>query len=154
MANDAERLELARVFNRTLHLLHHHHMRRVLQGAESDSMPAITAPQVHMLMTVREHGQMTIKQLTQALRVKAPAVSAMVDRLEEVGLLVREVNPADRREVFVRVSPDAEARMVAMEQRCLQLTVEMFERIGLENVRMWGELCKRIQDALAVEQAL
>jgi predicted transcriptional regulator len=39
---------------------------------------------------------MTVKQLTQALYVKAPAVSMMVNRLVELGILTRQENPADR----------------------------------------------------------
>ena len=152
MANDVEKWELARIINRTEHLLHHQHMKRVFASLDPEPMPMLTPQQVHMIMTVREHGQMTIKQLTQALHVKAPAVSMMVERLVEQGILTREENPTDRREVLVRVSPKEESKIQEMERRHLQLTVDLFDKIGLEYARKWGEVCGRIQEVLAGEQ--
>jgi DNA-binding MarR family transcriptional regulator len=151
MADDAEQWELARVINRTEHLLHHQHMKRLFVEVDPDSMPVLTPQQVHMLMTVREHGQMTIKQLTHALHVKAPAVSTMVERLVEMGILTRKDNPADRREVLVRVSPRDESQIQEMERRHLQLTVELFDKIGMKYARAWADLCRRIQEVLAEE---
>jgi len=95
---------------------------------------------------------MTIKQLTQALCVKAPAASTMVDRLVEMGIITREENPADRREVQVRVSPKQESLIQEIERRHLQITMDLFDKIGLEYARMWGALCRRIQEILDSEQ--
>ena len=153
MADNDEKWELARLVSRTEHLLHRQRIRRMLADENADSFPALTPPQVHMLFTIREHGSMTIKQLAQALCVKAPAASTMVERLVEMGILTREENPADRREVFVRISPKEESLIREMERRHLQLTLDLFDKIGLEYARTWGDLCKRIQEVLGGEQA-
>ena len=151
MESDTEKLELARLVSRTQHLLHHRHMRRVVTEVNLDSFPALTAQQIHMVVTIREHGSMTIKQLAQALCVKAPATSTMVDRLVETGMLTREENPADRREVLVRLSPKEESVIQECERRHLQLTVELFDKMGLEYAQMWGKVCKRLYDILSQE---
>jgi DNA-binding MarR family transcriptional regulator len=148
-----EKWELARTINAAQHLLHRDHLRRVFEGVNPESIPALTPPQCHMVMTIRERGNMTIKQLTQALCVKAPAASTMVERLVEMGLLIREENPADRREVLVRISPEEESLITEIEQWHLQLTLDLFEKIGPECAQMWGVVCKRIHEVLAVEQA-
>ncbi len=144
MSDDSEKLELARTISVTQHRLHHHHMQRVLTNMNPDSFPAVTPQQAHMFMAVREHGCMTIKQLAQVLLVKAPAASVMVDRLVEMGILTREENPADRREVLVRISPGHESTLQEFERGYLQLTMDMLDQLGIEYARLWGELCKRI----------
>jgi DNA-binding MarR family transcriptional regulator len=147
MAANDEKWELARVISATQHRLHHDHMRRVLAESNLDC-PAITPQQIHMLLAVRERGCMTIKQLTQTLLVKAPAASVMVDKLVEMGIFTREENPADRREVLVRVSRKEESLIQEIERGYLQLTVDLLDKIGLEYARMWGNLCKRIEEVM------
>jgi DNA-binding MarR family transcriptional regulator len=151
MADDSEKLQLARIVNRTEHLLHHNYIRRLFAEMDPDSFPMLTPPQVHMIMTVRQHGQVTLKQLAEALHVKAPAASTMVERLVEVGILTREDNPTDRREVLVRVSPRDESQFQAMERRHLQFAMDLFDKIGIEYARAWADLCRRIQEVLAEE---
>jgi DNA-binding MarR family transcriptional regulator len=148
MADDVEKLEMARVVSKTHHLLHRLRMKQAIADVDTDSMPALTLPQVNMVMTVRDQGPMTIKQITQVLRVKAPAASAMVERLVELGMLTRRENPADRREVLVEVSPEHELKIQEMERRHLQLAVELFDKIGMEDARTWARVCGRIQEAL------
>jgi len=76
----------------------------------------------------------------------------MVDRLVEVGILVRTENPADRREVLVRISPSQEPRLHELERRHLQAAVGLLNKLGPKHARMWSEVCRRIQDILSKEQ--
>lgn len=50
-------------------------------------------------------GRMTAGQLATAARLTTGAVTAVVDRLERVGLVRRVPDPADRRRVLVEVTP-------------------------------------------------
>lgn len=149
---DDPKWALARVIHRGEHLLHNQHMRRVCSEVNLDAVQALTPPQIQMVITIREAGCITIKQLAQKLYVKAPAASTMVDRLVELGILTREENPHDRREVLVRVSPKEETLIEECERRHLQLTIDLIDKIGAEHARMWGEVCKRIQEVLAADE--
>ena len=50
-------------------------------------------------------GRMTAGQLATAARLTTGAVTAVVDRLERVGLVRRVPDPGDRRRVLVEVTP-------------------------------------------------
>ena len=154
MARDTEKLELARVVNQTQHLLHHAFLRGVFSELDAHNLPVLTPAQVHMVMTVRKHGEVTLKQLASALHVKAPAASTMLERLVEMGILTRDENPTDRREVLVRVSAKDESHMRAMERRHLQFAMELIDKIGMKDARVWAGLCRRIDAALAQEEDL
>jgi len=140
-----EKLELARVVMATEKLLRRLSMQRCIDSSPDECMPALTPHQVQMIMAVHEGGSMTILQLTEVLHVKAPAASAMVDRLVELGLLTRDENPKDRREVMVRIAPAHVSRIQELEQRHLQAMMDLFERIGMDYARMWGSVCTRIR---------
>ena len=146
-----EKMELARTIKTTEHLFHRYRIRQMLVEGKGDCPHALTPPQFHMVMTIHEHESMTIKQLTQALGVKAPAASAMVERLVEMGLLTRAENPVDRREVLVRVSADEDAHIDELERGYLQMIVDLCEKIGDDHARLWGSLSKRLQEVLSDE---
>lgn len=150
MADIEEKMELARLISTVHHRLHHHHLRRVLADMDTEC-PMLSAQQIHVILAVRERSCVTIKQLTQILYIKAPAVSVMVDKLVEMGLLTREENPADRREVLIRVAPEEDKLIAETERRYLLLTVDLLDKIGMDYARMWGDLCKRIEEILSNE---
>ncbi|HEX5165902.1 MAG TPA: MarR family transcriptional regulator [Thermomicrobiales bacterium] len=52
-------------------------------------------------------GRCTVGEAAVGLGVTMPTASEQIDRLVEEGLLVREVNPADRRQVLVDLTPKA-----------------------------------------------
>jgi DNA-binding MarR family transcriptional regulator len=141
-----EKFELARLVARTQGILFRLRMRKTIPDEKHCDQLALTPQQCHMVMCVHEQGSMTVRQLTQALYVNAPAVSIMVERLVELGVLTREENPKDRREVIVRLSPDHCSRIEEIEQKYLQTVLDLFEKIGIDSARMWGSVCQRIQN--------
>jgi len=145
---EAEKLELSRTINATGLILRRYMYLCLFADEEDESLPALTPPQIEMIVAIHSHGSITVKQLAQVLCVKAPTVSARVDKLVEMGLLTREANPADRREVFVRVSPKESEFIRELERRKLQAGVALVEKMGPEHARMWRTVCERINTVL------
>ena len=148
-------LEQARVVHKAVRLLRTRIMARhsVLRAAPdgSDPDPELTVPQMNMLFVIRDRDHVSIKELAAALEVSAPSASAMVERLFEMGVVTREQNPADRREVIVCISPRAAEMVDAIEERILEGIVELLEKIGPDYAREWVEIYQRILEILAEE---
>lgn len=153
MLTEQEKREMARVILATGHQLHRYHMQRMLAEVDEEAFRKLTPPQCHMIMTVRERGTATIKELTRALRVKAPAASTMVERLVEMGILTREENPEDRREVLIRVSPSEDAFIEALDNLGLQSSLLLIEKLGPVYARMWYEVSRHLQEVLRAEES-
>jgi DNA-binding MarR family transcriptional regulator len=66
------------------------------------SQGAITA-----LGTITRCGPVTLGRLAELERVQPPSMTKIVARLEERGLVAREIDPLDRRVARVRVTPAA-----------------------------------------------
>jgi len=71
----------------------------------------LTRRQVGTLMHVHRGLARSASDLTRMLRVDSTAVTRMVDRLEEKGLLEREPDPEDGRRQLLSLTEDAEALM-------------------------------------------
>ena len=72
-----------------------------------DQLRDLSVTQLHTIMKIKHNGQLTMSKLADLMGVSPPSASAMVDRLVERGLLVREHSTEDRRKVVVKISPSA-----------------------------------------------
>ncbi len=61
-------------------------------------------------------GALTPSVLADRVGLATPSVTAMVDRLERVGLVARRRHPHDRRSVFVELTDTGAAAMATMEE--------------------------------------
>lgn len=65
--------------------------------------------QIKALLHLYRHGQCTVSEIAAQVGVSLPAASELIDRLVDDGFVERQVNPADRRQVLIRLTPQAQA---------------------------------------------
>lgn len=73
------------------------------------SEAGLTPEQYEALLALKASSSttgLTIGQLSERLQVKHHTAVSLVNRMEEVGLVRRESNPEDRRQVFVTLTPN------------------------------------------------
>jgi len=66
----------------------------------------LTSAQIKVLATFIERDCYTMTALSQLLSVAMPTMTAMIDRLIQIGLVKRERDERDRRVVLVRLTPE------------------------------------------------
>lgn len=76
----------------------------------------LSANQLSVMSTLHGHGPMTIGEIAAAEKVRPPSTTRTVTSLEELGLVVREPHPTDRRQVVVRLA-DAGRRLLAEDRK-------------------------------------
>jgi DNA-binding MarR family transcriptional regulator len=81
------------------------HRSGLALAAMSDA--AITLPQVLLLSHVERRGTASPSELARAVHASLPAVSQMLDRLVQQGLLTRTEDPVDRRRKSLATTPAA-----------------------------------------------
>ncbi|MEV0196311.1 MarR family transcriptional regulator [Nonomuraea sp. NPDC050691] len=82
---------------------------RSLAGAQDK----VTLPQFRMLVVLSVHGETKLVKMAELLNVNSSTAMRMADRLVAAGLIVREVNPHNRRESLMRLT--AEGRRLVDE---------------------------------------
>ncbi|MET7644948.1 MarR family transcriptional regulator [Streptomyces sp. NPDC005426] len=66
----------------------------------------VTLPQFRLLVVLATHGDAKLVSLAERLGVNPSTAMRMVDRLIAAGLAERQLNPANRRETSLRVTPE------------------------------------------------
>jgi len=98
-----------------------------------------TVSQIRTLLALNFLGECPLKILATRLGVSRPAASEMVDRLVEMNFVMREQNPDDRRQIIIRLTPDARRRVEAHESRTLKRIGRIMEKLDSEMVERWIE---------------
>lgn len=97
----------------------------------------ITMPQAKVLYLLTA-GDLHMSELVARLSVTLPTVSGIVDRLVEHGLVARRVAPADRRRVFVGLTPAGSAlidRFRDLNARQVRDLLSVLDDEDLESMR-------------------
>ncbi len=96
----------------------HHAIRRLLRLTEEGARAVgLTPHQHHLLLGVAGSsaaGRATVGDMAEFLQLRHHSVVELVDRAEEVGLVRRRHNPADRRQVFVVLTAAGRAKLRAL----------------------------------------
>lgn len=147
---DEHTLELARALHRTIKQLQNRMVRQ--HGPfclKSDDFSAeMTFTQLSTLTVIRDHGEMSLKELAEAMHVSAPSASTMVDKLVDMKALNREHSKVDRREVRVSLAPLGTRAVEELEQIMLESLTELLEAIGPDYAEQWGQVYRRIEQYL------
>jgi len=80
-------------------------LRRVIRATDLHSKhlaktTGLTAPQILLLQTIRNKGEMTIGELASIMNLSQATVTTIIDRLEKRELVKRERSTTDKRKVF------------------------------------------------------
>lgn len=76
--------------------------RHALTAAVRREAPDLSSRQIALLLTIYQTpAPHTVRGLSSALSISKPAVTRALDRLGELGLTRRAVDPADRRNVLI-----------------------------------------------------
>jgi DNA-binding MarR family transcriptional regulator len=84
-----------------LHSAAIHLLRRLRREDDASGLPA---PQLSALSVIVFGGPLTLGELARAEQVRPPTISKLIAALEQLGLVAREVDAADRRVVRVRAT--------------------------------------------------
>jgi len=99
--------------------------------------PLLSPAQIALIEQVSEEEGISLMEIAEKLGVTAPTVSVSIKRLEKFGMVQRWPNPADKRSVLFKLTPQGKTEYQA---------VQNFQKIKLEMVL--SQLTQSEQDIL------
>jgi DNA-binding MarR family transcriptional regulator len=86
-------------------------IRKLMHGAELytkelNKKYSITSAQLNCLLAIYENGPLPPSQIARRMLVNSSTVTGVIDRLELKGLVERQRNSADRRIIYIRLTPN------------------------------------------------
>lgn len=124
------------------------HMQCIGAVHENSLLNGVSIAQAQVIHAIYTRGQVSVTELARMQNVSPPSASAMVDRLVDKGILIREQHARDRRKVAIRVSPEVSADFKALQESMLKSFVELVEKIGPETAGKWCEVLTKIKSVL------
>ncbi len=94
----------------------------------------ITVEQFHILRHIRR-GRDSVSALAEAKDISRPAISQAVDLLVTRGLILRTIDPQDRRHVKLDLTADGNALMDAIFGDTRQWMMEMFAPLSADEIQ-------------------
>lgn len=111
----------------------------------------VTAAQFKVLLLLARDGLDTPAALCRALSLDSGAMTRMLDRLESKGLLVRERNAADRRQIRLQLSAQGQRFSEQIGRIASQVTHELTGRLTAEEVAELQRLLRKLLAPYAPE---
>jgi DNA-binding MarR family transcriptional regulator len=104
----------------------------------------LTHPQYLVMLALWEHAPVSVRDLSSLLQLDPATLSPLLKRLESAGLLSRDRNPDDERELAVALTPAGRA----LRRRALKIPPAIVERLGMD-VGELRELQRRLTSVIA-----
>ena len=101
-------------------------------------------PERLILMFLKAHGPSNQESIAEELQVDKGSIARTISKLEEKGLVSREVNPNNKREKLVSLLPRAEDELDQMQDSYQQLEKTMFEGLTEKDIEKTSECLSRI----------
>ena len=107
---------------------------RLARRLRQESLGELTPSQRSALASLDREGPLRMSDLANIERVSPPSLTGIVSRLEQRGLVVREVNPDDARSTVVSITTDARQLLAAIRAKRTAFLAERLANLSEEEV--------------------
>lgn len=97
----------------------------------------LTMTQFRALLFIRAGQPLSVSKVAAALEMRLGTASALINRLDRLGLVSRGENPDDRRQTLVELTPSSEAMLARVEAESIERTRRMFGRMTARGREAW-----------------
>lgn len=111
----------------------------------------ITYRQWEVLCWLSYMGEITQSELADHMRIEAPTLVGVIDRMERDGWIVRETDPTDRRKKIIRATEKVEPMWEQMVDCAKDVRAKALRDVAPEDVKKTKEILKMIRANLLME---
>jgi DNA-binding MarR family transcriptional regulator len=116
--------------------------------------PALRGAQLELMRVVEQQPGIGIRPASRVLHLAANTVSTLVDQLIELGMLVRDTDPADRRAARLWLTESATKRLAAGRQARMELMTRVVAGLSAAEREALTQALPALRALLAALDAL
>lgn len=121
-----------------------------LHSKQTAKHSGLTIPQIVVLKTVRELGEVTTRQISRRVSLSQATVTSVLDRLEKNGLVQRYRSMQDRRIVHTKLTRKGGAALRTAPRLLQERFLDRFERLPARQQKEFVTTLNRIADMMGV----
>ncbi len=108
--------------------------------------------QARILRYLAAHPHLTQRELAEACMLDVTTMSRVLDKLEKLGLILRERDPGCRRAYQISLTPDGQKKAQRIEQEFQRLADQLFGGIPAEDLGAFGRTLSKIEENMRREE--
>ena len=126
----------------------------------SNFLNSLTKGEFYVLQLLRRNAAfcptkgITVSSLAGFMKVSPPAISRMVKNLEEKGFLTRTIDPADRRNTLILITPKGECIVDEQSAKLDDFMRNVVTQMGDEQTRQLIFLLKRLRSIMDAQESI
>jgi DNA-binding MarR family transcriptional regulator len=109
---------------------------------------SLTHSQFFVLISIRSQGSCSMRALAAKMHVTMPTMSGIVERLVIAKYVVRVVNPEDRREVFVKLTPGGELIISKFQEAVSQRWADVLQALNTDEIKVMSGIVGKLRGSL------
>ncbi|MBG0777229.1 MAG: MarR family transcriptional regulator [Desulfovibrionaceae bacterium] len=126
-------------------------IKKIKSGMPGDSFRNLTSNHIHAALLLKDIAPCALKSFAEAMQLSRAAASGLVDRMVRAGLVRREANPDNRREVVLTVSPEFEQDVAHVRAEMGLWFEALATRMGMESFEKWHDAMRALHAVLKEE---
>ena len=128
--------------------------RQLRAGSGEDwTSLSLTRAQLKILLLLQRQGAATVGHLAGELGVTLPSITATVDRLVTQRLVTREEDPADRRRVINRLTPEGSTLLERLYEGRRVRLIAALNQLSPDEIEVLSGALARFEQALEATSA-
>nr|WP_320193640.1 MarR family transcriptional regulator [uncultured Desulfobacter sp.] len=126
-------------------------IKQIKSEMKDDGFNDVTPNHVHAALILKNISPCALKKFATTMRMSRAAASALVDRMVRAGIVQREANPDNRREVLLTVNPEFEAHVGHVRSEMIRWFEALTNKMGIENFEKWHTAMVALNKVLTEE---
>ena len=124
----------------------HMSLRLRLRGVDLETSTGLFGRELDLVALLTAGGPTSVKSLVADLGLPRSTMTAIVDRLQERGLVIRHPNPQDRRSVVLEATPAAHSALQRYHEGMLGLVDHMKKVLTEEETGEFSRVLRKMAD--------
>lgn len=126
--------------------------RRLHVEFDAHMVSGITGSQFFVLQKINAKGRLTVSEVAEKLSVSLSAITALVDRLVQAGLVVRSRDDQDRRLVWIEATEKGKEILARCMEGRKQVAAKYFGQLSDEDLEKLLEIYGKVLITLKSEE--
>ena len=115
-------------------------IKQIKSKMPDDAFKCLNTNHVHAALILKNIAPCPLKVFASTLRLSKSAASALVDRMVENGLVGRQVNEKNRREVLLFINPDFEKHVDHIKAELTKWFESLIDEMGRDTFENWHKV--------------
>jgi DNA-binding MarR family transcriptional regulator len=115
---------------------------------KDDRFTNLNSNHIHAALLLKAVAPCALKDFADMMRLSKSAASALVERMVENNVVLRQQNPNNRREILLSVSPEFEKHVIFVRQELAEWFGTLINDLSIETFEKWYEAMQQMNSVL------